>query len=105
MVLHHSSFKRVGFITDHANGFLIHWWSSEEGICSVTPKRRKTSCGEDSDNDYCEKASSIDRELSKRLSGDSTDSLGVPRIYGIRRSRRVSSVSILFLRLPLVRAL
>ena len=87
-----------------ANGLPMHW-SSEEGICSVTPKRRKTSCSEDSDNDDCEKAGSIGRELSKRLSGDSADSLGVPRIYGIRRSRRVSSVSILFLRLPLVRAL
>ena len=74
-------------------------WSREEGICSVTPKRRKTSDSEEShndDDDDCEKANSLSRELSKRLSGDSGDGLaGVPRIYGIRRSRGVSSVSML----------
>ena len=75
---------------------LIHW-SREEGICSVTPKRRKTSEQSDSDGDCeSEKANSISRELSKRLSWDSGDSLGgVQRIYGIRRSRGVSSVSML----------
>ena len=75
-------------------------WSREEGICSVTPKRRKTSDSEESDNDDddCEKANSLSRELSKRLSGDSGDGLaGVPRIYGIRRSRGVSSLSSMLL--------